>query len=123
MVFRTERMEGGPPQRGGPPAGGTLPASPPPISVVEPSELPDYQPAFTTGSVRADREGKLWVRIFSPLQSNAGPEYDVIDRTGKLVDRVALPSGTTIAGFGPDGTVYLGVRDASGTHITRAHER
>jgi len=123
MVFRTERMEGGPPPRGGPPAGGTLPASPPSISVVEPSELPDYQPAFTTGSVRADREGKLWVRIFSQLPSNAGPEYDVIDRTGKLVDRVALPSGTTIAGFGPDGTVYLGVRDASGTHITRAHER
>ena len=71
----------------------TLAASPPPISIVEPSELPDYQPAFTTGSVRADREGKLWVRIFAPLQSNAGPEYDVIDRTGKLVDRVALPVG------------------------------
>jgi hypothetical protein len=123
MVFRTERAEGGPPPRGGAPAGGTLPASPPSLSFVEPSELPDYQPAFTSGSVRADREGKLWVRIFSPQQSNAGPEYDVIDRTGRLVDRVALPSGTTIAGFGPDGTVYLGVRDASGVHITRAHER
>ena len=123
MVFRTERAEGGPPPRGGAPAGTTLPATPPALTFVEPSELPDYQPAFTTGSVRADREGKLWVRIFTPLQSNAGPEYDVIDRTGKLVDRVALPSGTTIAGFGPNGTVYLGVRDASGTHITRAHER
>jgi len=123
MVFRTERMEGGPPPRGGAPGTGTLPASPPPLSFVEPSELPDYQPAFTTGSVRADRAGKLWVRIFSSQQSNTGPEYDVIDRTGKLVDRVALPAGTTIAGFGPDGTVYLGVRDASGTHITRARER
>ena len=122
MVFRTERVEGGPPPRGGAPTG-DRPVGPPPLSFVEPSELPDYQPAFTTGSVRADREGKLWVRIFSQLPSNAGPEYDVIDRTGKLVDRVALPSGTTIAGFGPDGTVYLGVRDASGTHITRAHER
>ena len=122
IVFRTERVEGGPPPRGGAPTE-TRVAGPPPLSFVEPSELPDYQPAFTTGSVRADREGKLWVRIFSPLQSNAGPEYDVIDRTGKLVDRVALPSGTTIAGFGPDGTVYLGVRDASGVHITRAHER
>jgi hypothetical protein len=122
MVFRSERVEGGPPPRGGAPTE-TRVAGPPPLSFVEPSELPDYQPAFTTGSVRADRDGKLWVRIFSPLQSNAGPEYDVIDRTGKLVDRVALPSGTTIAGFGPDGTVYLGVRDASGVHITRAHER
>jgi hypothetical protein len=122
-VIRTERVEGGPPPRGGPPAGGTLPASPPPLSFVEPSELPDYQPAFTTGSVRADREGKLWIRTFSPQQMNAAPEYDVIDRSGKLVDRVALPVGTTIAGFGPGGTVYLGVRDASGVHITRAHER
>jgi hypothetical protein len=123
MVIRTERVEGGPPPRGGAPAGGTLPASPPPLSFVEPSELPDYQPAFTTGSARADREGKLWVRIFTPQQMNAAPEYDVIDRTGKLVDRVALPVGTTIAGFGPGGTVYLGVRDSSGVHITRAHER
>ncbi|MBW8769423.1 MAG: hypothetical protein JF589_06705 [Gemmatimonadetes bacterium] len=122
IVFRTERAEGGPPMRGGAPTG-DRPVGPPPLSFVEPSELPDYQPAFTTGSVRADREGKLWVRTFSALQSNAGPEYDVIDRTGKLVDRVALPAGTTIAGFGPGGTVYLGVRDASGTHITRAHER
>jgi hypothetical protein len=122
IVFRTERAEGGPPPRGGAPTE-TRPVGPPPISFVEPSELPDYQPAFSTGSVRADREGKLWVRIFSPQQSNAAPEYDVIDRTGKLVDRVALPAGTTIAGFGPGGTVYLGVRDASGVHITRAHER
>jgi hypothetical protein len=123
IVFRTERVEGGPPPRGGAPTGETRAAGPPPLSFVEPSELPDYQPAFTTGSVRADREGKLWVRIFSPQQSNAGPEYDVIDRTGKLVDRVALPLGTTIAGFGADGAVYLGVRDASGVHITRARER
>jgi hypothetical protein len=122
IVMRTERVEGGPPQRGAPPSGDARPAGPPPISIVEPSELPDYLPAFTTGSVRADRDGKLWVRIFSS-QQNAAPEYDVIDRTGKLVDRVALPVGTTIAGFGPDGAVYLGVRDASGVHITRARER
>jgi hypothetical protein len=122
MVFRTERVEGGPPPRGGAPTE-TRVAGPPALTFVEPSELPDYQPAFTTGSVRADREGKLWVRILSPVQSAAGPEYDVIDRTGKLVDRVALPAGTTIAGFGPDGAVYLGVRDASGVHIARAHER
>jgi hypothetical protein len=122
MVFRTERVEGGPPPRGGAPTE-TRVAGPPPLTFVEPSELPDYQPAFTTGSARADREGKLWVRIFTAAPSTAGPEYDVIDRTGKLVDRVALPAGTTIAGFGPDGTVYLGVRDASGVHIARAHER
>jgi hypothetical protein len=34
-----------------------------------------------------------------------------------------LPAGTTIAGFGPGGMVYLGVRDAAGVHVVRAHER
>ena len=122
MVFRTERVEGGPPPRGGAPTE-TRVAGPPPLTFVEPSELPDYQPAFTTGSVRADRDGKLWIRNLTAAPWTAGPEYDVIDRTGKLVDRVALPAGTTIAGFGPDGTVYLGVRDASGVHIARARAR
>jgi hypothetical protein len=72
--------------------------------------------------VRADAEGKLWVRIMSPTPA-AGPEYDVIDKTGKLIDRVVLPAGTTIAGFGAAGTVYLGVRDASGVHIVRARDK
>jgi hypothetical protein len=93
------------------------------ISVVPASELPDYRPAFASGSVRADPRGDLWVRIVPPKPVAGGPEYDVIDRTGKLVDRVAIPAGTTIAGFGDGGTVYLGVRDAAGVHVVRARER
>ena len=72
--------------------------------------------------VRADAEGRLWVRIMPPKPSS-GPEYDVIDKTGKLVDRVVLPAGTTIAGFAPGGIVYLGVRDASGVKVVRARDR
>jgi hypothetical protein len=72
--------------------------------------------------VRADDDGKLWVRIMSP-EPAAGPEYDVIDRTGKLIDCVVLPAGTTIIGFAPGGIVYLGVRDASGVRVVRARER
>ena len=92
------------------------------MSFVQPSELPDYRPAFANGSVRADAEGRLWVRIMSPKPAS-GPEYDVIDRTGKLVDRVVLPAGTTIVGFAPGGIVYLGVRDASGVRVVRARDR
>ena len=95
----------------------------PQVNMVQPNELPDYRPAFANGSVRADAEGKLWVRILPTKPTGRGPEYDVIDRSGKLVDRVVLPAGTTIAGFGPGGTVYLGVRDAAGVHVVRAHER
>jgi hypothetical protein len=120
----------GPPPRGGPggapdgprPAGGQV-MNMPQLTFVAPSELPDYRPAFTNGSVRADAEGKLWVRVLPAKPTGGGPEYDVLDRAGKLVDRVALPAGTTIAGFGSGGVVYLGVRDAAGVHVVRAREK
>ena len=95
----------------------------PQVNLVPANELPDYRPAFANGSVRADAEGKLWVRVIPAKPSGGGPEYDVIDRSGKLVDRVTLPRGTTIAGFGAGGVVYLGVRDAAGVHVVRARER
>ena len=95
----------------------------PQVNIVPANELPDYRPAFVNGSVRADADGKLWVRISPTKPTGRGPEYDVIDRTGKLVDRVVLPAGTTIAGFGAGGVVYLGVRDQAGVHVVRAHER
>ena len=95
----------------------------PQVNIVPANELPDYRPAFANGSVRADAEGKLWVRILPSKPSQSGPEYDVIDRSGKLVDRVTLPRGTTIAGFGAGGIVYLGVRDTAGVHVVRARER
>jgi hypothetical protein len=121
IMIRERGPEGGmPPSRAASPS--AAPSGPPPIAFVAPSELPDYRPAFSNGSVRADAEGKLWVRILSPKPAS-GPEYDVIDRTGKLVDRVVLPAGTTIAGFGAGGVVYLGVRDAAGVHVVRAREK
>jgi hypothetical protein len=93
------------------------------INFVPANELPDYRPAFANGSVRADAEGKLWVRVIPTKPLTGGPEYDVIDREGKLIDRVTLPRGTTIAGFGAGGIVYLGVRDQAGVHVVRAREK
>lgn len=93
------------------------------VRFVEPKELPDYEPAFASGAVHSDGEGKLWVRIITRDTTANGPEYDVIDRTGKLIDCVVTPKGTTVAGFGPDGAVYLGVRDKAGVHLVRAREK
>jgi hypothetical protein len=121
---------GGPPGGGGggggnaqvvvggpPPAGG----GPPPAPVfVSPSELPDYKPVFGPGGVRADADARVWVRTIPTKPTPGGAIYEVIDRTGKVVDRVQVPTGTTIIGFGPDGVVYLGMRDASGIHLQRA---
>jgi hypothetical protein len=102
-----------------PPARGAAP----PVRVVAPSELPDYRPAFGAGAVHADPAGRLWVRTTSQDTTAHGPEYDVLDNTGKLVDRVVVPGGTTIVGFGAGGIVYLGVRDRAGVHLVRARER
>lgn len=81
----------------------------PPVQFVSPSELPDYRPAIVPGTARADPDGNLWVR--TTLNAGNGPVYDVIDRSGKLVDRVQIPNGTQIVGFGPDGAVYLVARE------------
>lgn len=94
---------------------------PPPTEVVSEfvpaKDLPDYRPAFRIGATRADLEGNLWVRTTTP--SDAGAIYDVINDMGQLVDRVKLPFGRVISGFGP-GVVYLGVLDENGARLERA---
>lgn len=124
VVMRFE-MSG--PGGGGPPPGGAAPAaggattmSMPSINMVKPSELPDYRPAFGTGATRADLDGNLWIR--TSKVHNGGPVYDVVNRSGALVDRVAFPYGRVIAGFGP-GIVYMGVRDDTGARLERARIR
>jgi hypothetical protein len=111
--------DGGPPMRGGArggPGGDMVNFTP---EFVGASELPDYKPAFATGATRADADGRAWVRLI-PTAPLPGPVYAVVDRSGRLVDRVMLPAGATVAGFGPGGTVYYGTRDAAGVHLHRA---
>ena len=122
---------GGPPDggRGGPPdagrGGAAGPGGPgginiPPINMVPISELPDYKPVFGQLAVRSDMDGQIWVRTIPTRPTTGGAIYEVIDNTGKLVDRVQIPVGTTIAGFGKGRVVYLGMRDDKGIHVQRA---
>jgi hypothetical protein len=99
--------------RGGPPGAAGARIEMPPVSMVNADELPDYRPAFMAGSSRGDLDGNLWVRTTSPV-GNAGPIYFVINTKGEVIDRVQLPEGRLIAGFGKNGDVYLAVRDAEG---------
>jgi hypothetical protein len=98
----------------GPGGGGQLP----PLTMVSPSELPDYKPAFTPGSTRADADGNLWVRTSQNV--NTRPVYDVINRKGELIDRVQLPQNRVLVGFGANGVVYLAVRDGTTAHLEKA---
>ena len=100
------------------PGGHTLSA----VTLVPPTELPDFMPAFNTGASRGDADGNLWIRTTARRAGAiGGPIYDVLDRTGKLIDRVQVPAGRTIVGFAPGGIVYLVGREASGDVIERTH--
>ena len=90
----------------------------PPLNFVSPSELPDYKPAFGVGSVRADMDDRLWIRTI-PTRASTGVTYDIVDRSGKLVDRVQVPANATIAGFGKGGIVYVGVREGREIRLQR----
>jgi hypothetical protein len=91
----------------------------PPINFVSPSDLPDYKPVFGVGAVRSDMDDRLWIRTIPTKSSMAGAIYDVVDRTGKLVDRVQVPANATIAGFGKGGVVYVGVREGRELRLQR----
>jgi hypothetical protein len=87
------------------------------------SELPDYKPPLTNGAVRADADDNLWIRPVQLKPVPGGPIYDIVNRQGKLADRIQLPPGYTIAGFAPGKVVYLSMRDASGLHLARVRLR
>jgi hypothetical protein len=65
----------------------------------ERSEMADSLPPFILGQSRADAASHLWIRVRGVAQG--GATYDVLDRDGVIIDRVQLPSGTTLLGFGP----------------------
>ena len=48
-----------------------------------------------------------------------GQVFDIINRQGVLFDRIQLPLGYQLVGFGPGRIVYLGNRDARGLHLSR----
>ncbi|MEO5588343.1 MAG: hypothetical protein ABIS03_02065 [Gemmatimonadaceae bacterium] len=111
---------GGAPNRGGAGAAGGPQVQ---LNFIPASELPDYKPPFFAGSARADREGNVWIRTIPTSAVTGGAVYDVIDHRGTLVERVQVPEGRTIVGFGPDKSVYLVHRDGAKATIEKASTR
>ena len=82
-----------------------VPAS---YEVVAMKDIPDYYPALRQGAVLADEDNHLWVLPTTSAQSKKGElVYDVINSKGELFQRVRVPLGRLIAGFGKGGVVYL----------------
>ncbi|HEY5490384.1 MAG TPA: hypothetical protein VIK25_04245, partial [Gemmatimonadaceae bacterium] len=99
------------------PQPGVQQISMPAINMVPVKDIPDYRPAFRMGAARADVDGNLWIRTTAP--SDAGAIYDVVNGKGELIDRVKLPFGRVISGFGP-GVVYMGVQDGASARLEMA---
>jgi hypothetical protein len=126
MGFRMEVRGGDGGGRAAAPAAGASNGAPatggpniqiPPLSFVNPSELPDYAPPFAAGAARGDLDGNVWIRTSNVY--GGGSVYDIVNAKGELTDRVLLPAGRVIAGFGP-GVVYMGYRDGAGVRIEAA---
>ena len=130
MIITRGAAGGAPPARGGgaTPGRGAAPAGGaafqmPPINMVNADELPDYRPPFTAGAARGDLDGNLWVRTTSPV-GNEGPIYFIIDKQGQVIDRVQLPAGRLVVGFGKGGDVFMALRDADeNARVERARIR
>ena len=82
------------------------------IIAVPLNEIVDYAPAFHASAVQADADGHLWILpLTSRYASRGGLVYDVVNQGGELFERVQLPAGRSVVGFGPGGAVYMGWRD------------
>src|SRR5205814_7476296 len=58
-------------------------------------------------SARADLDGNVWILPTTSASAQGGLLYDVVNPAGELVERVQLPGGRDIVGFGRGGVLYL----------------
>jgi hypothetical protein len=119
MVMRVDAVAAGGRGAAGPVSAPTMII--PEIDYVPLKDIPDYYPPIRAGAARGDLDGNLWILPTTSAQSVAGElVYDVVNRKGELFERVRIPAGRSIAGFGRGGIVYLMWRDGdAGWYIER----
>ncbi len=93
-----------------------------PFPIVAANELPDYAPPFARGMIHADEEGRIWLQTTATYANAKGTVYDVIDRQGRLADRIEVPAGRDIVGFGRSGVVFLSSAGAA-RHVEKVRVR
>lgn len=100
---------------------GTRPPRPPLLDLIRGNPIFDYEAPIRVNSTMADPDGNLWILPrTSSLSRNGELVYDVVNMKGELFERVRLPLGRAIAGFGKGGVVYLTSGDrASGFTLER----
>ncbi len=102
---------------------------------VDLSDVPERVPAVSSNNETtplADRSNNVWIPIENwhgvtpesryPLERRP-TLYHVVNRTGELVDRVLVPAGRTIIGFGAGETVFLQAAEGSEFRIEKSRIR
>lgn len=90
------------------------------LSVVPDSEFPSFWPPIQSGSVLADLDGRLWILPTTSAHAASGLTYDVVNRSGDVVERVQLPKDRVVVGFGPHHVLYLTRAEGGATYLERA---
>lgn len=74
--------------------------------------FPEHFPPFVFRGAHTSPDGRLWVERQQSLEDTS-PLLDVFDREGRLLERIRLPAGRSVVGFGL-GTVYATREDDVG---------
>jgi hypothetical protein len=84
-------------------------------------DIGDYYPPIAQNAALADLDNNLWILPTTSAQSLHGElVYDVVNSSGELFERVRVPAGRSIVGFGKGGVVYLVSGDrTSGFYLER----
>lgn len=62
----------------------------------------------------------VWVLPTTSKLAAGAFTYDVIDCSGRIVERVQLPKGRVVVGFGPRDEVYMSDTEEEKTYLERA---
>lgn len=79
----------------------TVNTSPRPFD--EPATWPAVKPPFVNGGIYVRDNGDIWVQ--RQVRADDPPTFDVFNTAGRLLQRITLPKGHRLVGFG-SGTVY-----------------
>ena len=86
-----------------------------------PDEVPDWPelfPPFPSNAALAGADGNVWIRRTKTLRA-PGNDYDVIDRTGKLVKRLHLAPNEIIGAFSRTSVFVVATDSDDLQHIKR----
>jgi hypothetical protein len=105
------------------PGGETLVIAKFEYGIVPDSEYPSFYPPLQTGSAIADRATHVWILPTTSKMAADGFTYDVVDKSGRIIERVQIPKDRVVVGFGPKDDVYLAHSIDGKTFLERADLR